>query len=158
MMEALAGVIIGGIISFFSGYFIEFKKEKKEEKQLKTERLEKLFFNYLKWENIFIIICSYNIKFQQNKLTLESLHKLISESTKEVNIGDLQKEFLVYINLYFPNLAQKYKSLDIARSKISEYFVYEKIDTKNMLRSYDIFLQETQIFKDFIIKESKSIS
>lgn len=51
-MEALIGVIIGGTISFFSGYFIEYRKDKKENKKLKKEKLEKLFFNYLKWENL----------------------------------------------------------------------------------------------------------
>ena len=153
-MEALIGVIIGGTISFLSGYSIEYRKDKKEEKQLRKERLEKLFLNYLKWENVFFNICNTNVLFQQDKLNLHQLHEQIARIAKEDNIGDLNKQFIVYLNLYFPSLSLKYKSLDNARSGVAKYFLFEKTNLDNMLRSYDDFLVESQKFKDFIIAES----
>lgn len=153
-MEALIGVIIGGTISFLSGYFIEYRKDKKEEKRLKKERLEKLFFNYLKWENVFVNICNTNVLFQQDKLTLQHLHEQIDRIAKEDKIGDLHKQFIVYLNLYFPSLSLKYKSLDNARSGVAKYFLFEKINLDNVLSSYDIFLAESHKFKDFMIEES----
>lgn len=157
-MEALIGVIIGGTISFFSGYFIEYRKDKKENKKLKKEKLEKLFFNYLKWENLFVKIYDTNVRFQQDKLTIQHLHEQINRIAKEDNIGDLHKQFVVSLNLYFPSLARKYKRVDNARSSVSKYFIFEKTNVNDMISNYDIFLIESQKFKDSIIEESIKIN
>ena len=117
-MEGLIGVFIGGAISFLSGYFMEDRKNKKEVKKLKNERLEKLFYNYLKWESVFTNIYYIHARYQQNKLTLDQLDKQIER------IIERDKDIIFQSKLYKYLYLTKNLKFNIIHLRLSKVYNY----------------------------------
>lgn len=163
MSEALIGVIIGGVITFFSGFFIELRKQKKEDIKFKIEKIEKLYFEYLNWlkaTSALYDLFSHYLKGYDIKTAID----LLALKGKEFNLVEKSNDYnnvVLLINLYFPELSSKFKEIEDLNHKLSNNFIRETSATFNLInfkKNYNKFLENTEKFEKDILVISNRIN
>ncbi|MCG3657940.1 hypothetical protein [Aliarcobacter butzleri] len=158
-MNSIIGSIIA-LISVYLGFILnsknEEKRHKREELKLKREKLEQLYFYYLKWEDNFSSIYLQHAFFYNGSIS----HKELVERSKEYDkdVPDMYKKFQITMNLYFPELQTEYNKVDKGRANVVKFFDKKETYTLNeFISAQESFEKISKDFIQAIIKETKRI-
>jgi hypothetical protein len=149
----LAGVFLG----FYLNSKNEEKKHKREELKLKREKLEQLYFYYLKWENNFSLVYLQHAFFYNGSIS----HKELAEKSEEhdKDVPDMYKKLQTIMNLYFSELLTEYNKIDKERGNVVKFFnkkgTYSLPDFISAQKSFE---KASNIFKQAIVQKSKEIN
>ncbi|MFY9085388.1 hypothetical protein [Aliarcobacter cryaerophilus] len=155
MSEGLIGVLIGGAITFLSGFFIEHRKQKKDEIKFKREKLETLYFNYSRWETFIGTFYTMQVLVNEKKIDLETLNKNI----KSDEMGNIYTKTTTILNLYFVNLKDKYNTMDIAKGELIECLTVKglKLNNPELIQAYSSFKAASEELKKAMSDEVQKI-
>ncbi len=154
MSEGLIGVLIGGAITFLSGFFIEHRKQKKDEIKFKREKLEALYFNYIRWEAILYSSYLANILKEPYKKPVDA-----TENLNKFELMNMYHQIVTIVNLYFTNLQDKYIFMDKEKQKLIDHFVQEdlKYNKEKLQQAYASFEAASEELKKAMSDEVKKI-
>lgn len=93
-------------------------EQNKEDKKHRQAKLEDCYLAFSKWENYFAGIYVGMIGYVKGDFTEETAYKLLKQKTQ----GGSKEQAEMIINLYFPNLKEKYDATQSARGEIVKYF------------------------------------
>lgn len=155
MSEGLIGVLIGGAITFFSGFYIERKKQKKEEIKFKREKLEALYSNYLNWEKHINKFYTMHVFLNEGEIDLSTFNDLVSSDS----MNNIYNQTITILNLYFIDLKDKYNAMDLRREELIQCLSIKnlKFNNQELNQAYSYFTLASENFKKAIADEIHKI-
>ena len=162
MSDVIVGVIIGGSLTFISGFIIESFKQKKEKKKFKKEKIEKLYFEYLNWVKSISRIYSLFIYYIELGNTIEEARRKVADAEEKNGFikNSNENNIIFLMNLYFPELNSKFEEINDLSAELASSLMDNNIKNLNIedfKKTYTDFLENIEKFKKDIISLSNRI-
>jgi len=131
-------------------------EQSKEDRKYRQAKLEECYLSFSRWQNYFAGIYVGMIGYVKGDLTEEKAYELAGRKTQS---GSKEQAEMI-IELYFPNLKEKYRATQTARGKIVKYFPPNSKnlgDLKSFYAAQEAFEVAAQQFKDAIRIELENL-
>lgn len=162
LIPAFTAIIAVIVTSFFNIKSTKLNinfQEKQKNKELKTLKLEELFYLFEKWQINFSHVYLLHLRCYRGLLEFEQTHIII----KDLNVlapGDAQK-YKVIMAIHFPSLENEYEPVEAARKLIVPFLSDPKISrlsAQDFERFQILFENSCSVFKSKITSLAHTIS
>ncbi|MYN42721.1 hypothetical protein GTP55_25585 [Duganella sp. FT109W] len=118
---SLGGVVVANLFNIRSQRILAKNQTAAKDRELKIQKLEELYFLFDRWQMNYSITYLNHLRFQKHKLEYADLLDLELERNKaRAELGEHQKVQML-MNVYFPDLAKEYTSIEQCRRDITPF-------------------------------------